>query len=302
MLYALSLISDFDSARTARAIGVDLLMILTAIPGELVPSWHRWIFNAVSCAAFPYLFAALWRMFSAAIAEARGERASVRSLRALRAITVTFWTVFPLIWAAVQLDLLSLRAEEVLWSAADICGKIFFSSSLLHGNFMTIEHRKLAAMRVVEEANRARVIQELRAAVEQKESFINLMSHELRTPLNGIIGLSNALLSELPERGETARTLSAIRGSGARLLNLINDILDAAALRKGRLAVARNRVALGHAVGDVLELTAPLAKQGVRMASELPGDLPPVCGDMSRIVQVRFGVKSYGGKRVKAGI
>eukprot|EP00887_Chlorella_sp_A99_P003023 scaffold9.g3023.t1 len=31
---------------------------------------------------------------------------------------------------------------------------IFFSSTLLHGNFMTIEHRRLLAMRVVEEANR----------------------------------------------------------------------------------------------------------------------------------------------------
>lgn len=31
---------------------------------------------------------------------------------------------------------------------------------------------------------------------------------------------------------ETTKTLTTIRNSGARLLNLINDILDAAALRK----------------------------------------------------------------------
>jgi signal transduction histidine kinase len=31
---------------------------------------------------------------------------------------------------------------------------------------------------------------------------------------------------------DTVKTLTTIRNSGARLLNLINDILDAAALRK----------------------------------------------------------------------
>lgn len=148
-------------------------------------------------------------------------------------------------------------------------GKIFFSSSLLHGNFMTIEHRRLMAMRVVEEANRVKVIHELRQLVEQKEQFIALTSHELRTPLNGIIGLSNALLMDGPPDSEISRTVATIRNSGARLLNLINDILDAAALRKGALVVAHNRVVLQHAVDDVLELTSPLAKPGVKISNRM---------------------------------
>jgi hypothetical protein len=48
----------------------------------------------------------------------------------------------------------SLFTEELLWCVADTCGKIFFSSTLLHSNFMSIEHRRMVAMRVVEEANR----------------------------------------------------------------------------------------------------------------------------------------------------
>ena len=53
-----------------------------------------------------------------------------------------------------QVDAVSLLTEEVLWCLADTCGKIFFSSTLLHSNFMSIEHRRMMAMRVVEEANR----------------------------------------------------------------------------------------------------------------------------------------------------
>ena len=37
---------------------------------------------------------------------------------------------------------------------------------------------------------------------------------------------------------DTAKTLGTIRNSGARLLNLVNDILDAAALRKVRIWAA----------------------------------------------------------------
>lgn len=46
-----------------------------------------------------------------------------------------------------------------------------------------------------------------------------------------------------------------IRTSGARLLALINDVMDAAALRQNRLVLAKGRVALRPLVGDVVDLT-----------------------------------------------
>lgn len=36
-------------------------------------------------------------------------------------------------------------------------GKVMFSSSLLYGNFLTLEQRKLVAMRIIEESNRIQV-------------------------------------------------------------------------------------------------------------------------------------------------
>ncbi len=302
MLYALSLISDFSPRRVTVAIGVDVFMIATAVPGELIPHWSRWIFNIASCVVFPYVAHELWCMYGDAIYGAgESDRAAQVSLRALQCFTVTFWTLFPVIWLLVQLNWITLRTEEILWSIADISGKIFFSSSLLHGNFMTIDSRRLMAMRVVEEANRSRVIQELRQLVEQKEAFIALMSHELRTPLNGIIGLSNALLMDVSSETEMGRTLATIRNSGARLLNLINDILDAAALRKGKLVVGRNRVMIQHCVDDVIELTLPLAKAGVRLSSKVPADIPPVVGDASRLVQILYNLVGNSCKFTENG-
>lgn len=59
-------------------------------------------------------------------------------------------------------------------------------------------------------------------------------------------------------------TLQTIRSSGLRLLNLVSDILDAAAIRKGRLTVAMNKVNLGTVVQTVMEVAQPLAQPGVR--------------------------------------
>ena len=101
MLYALSMLSDFTPRRVAAAIGVDLLMLATVVPGELWPSWHRWLWSAASCACYPYVFHELWHMHTAAIGEGR-EAGTRAALRWMRNLTVTFWSVFPLIWAAVQ--------------------------------------------------------------------------------------------------------------------------------------------------------------------------------------------------------
>lgn len=123
MIYALSLISDFDGRRLTQTLAVDVIMLVTIIPGELVPAWHRWIWNAISCAVFPYLFMQLWDMYTSAIDEAGDDLAARSSLRALRGFTVTVWTVFPVIWAVVQLELVSLKTEEILWSFADVFGE-----------------------------------------------------------------------------------------------------------------------------------------------------------------------------------
>jgi len=83
------------------------------------------------------------------------------------------------------------------------------------------------------------VITELQELVAQKERFMSSISHEFRTPLNGIIGLSEALMSNLcgAVDDKVHHQLHIIRTSGLRLLALINDIMDAAALRRSQLFV-----------------------------------------------------------------
>ena len=48
---------------------------------------------------------------------------------------------------------------------------------------------------------------------------------------------------------DAQKTVSTIHNSGCRLLNLINDILDAAALKKGTLVVQQGKVNLKNVTG-----------------------------------------------------
>jgi signal transduction histidine kinase len=110
---------------------------------------------------------------------------------------------------------------------------------------------------------------------DQKHAFLRLVSHELRTPLNSILGFSEILSAELlgplghPQYREYA---SIIRGSGKKLLRLINQVLEIGRLQGAALEVRPEPVepALEEAVGQLGE---EIAAQGVQVSMTAEDDL-----------------------------
>ena len=81
---------------------------------------------------------------------------------------------------------------------------------------------------LLEEQKQKLIEERLRIAVEQGKArvhFLAQMSHELRAPLTSILGYT-----QLMQRGasglSTSEVCAAIHGSGLRLLNMVNEILD----------------------------------------------------------------------------
>ena len=63
------------------------------------------------------------------------------------------------------------------------------------------------------------------------------MSHEIRTPMNGILGFAD-LLKEPNLSGEKQQKyIGIIQKSGARMLNIINDIVDISKIEAGLMQV-----------------------------------------------------------------
>lgn len=101
------------------------------------------------------------------------------------------------------------------------------------------------------------------AADRERAAFLAAVSHELRSPLNAILGFADILMGEVdgPLSPSAKEEVEQIRGSGAHLLALINDILEFSALESGQLRLSRSRV-------DVFAL----ANEVIREARGLVGD------------------------------
>jgi sigma-B regulation protein RsbU (phosphoserine phosphatase) len=125
------------------------------------------------------------------------------------------------------------------------------------------------------------------AAVRSRASILATVSHDLRNPL-GTITLSAALL-ENPALGEAARAraLAVIRRSAERMNRLVADLLNAAVVEEGHLAVTVRPVAVGPLLAEGLEQLEPLAaRKAIRLVATVAAEgLRALC-DRDRVLQI----------------
>jgi PAS domain S-box-containing protein len=138
------------------------------------------------------------------------------------------------------------------------------------------------------------------SANRAKSEFLAVMSHELRTPLNAIIGFSEIVLRETfgPIANKRYRDyVDDIRGSGAHLLELINDILDLSKAEAGQIELVEEPVEVEPLVGACLAMLSPRAQQaGVELIAEVAGDLPNLLADERKLRQALLNLITNGIK------
>ncbi len=100
------------------------------------------------------------------------------------------------------------------------------------------------------------------AASTAKSVFLATMSHELRSPLNAVIGYAEMIAEDIAA-GDPPNAADAdnIRSSGARLLRLINDVLDLASVEAGQMQVALEPANIGDVLTAAAHAVAPLAAE-----------------------------------------
>lgn len=115
------------------------------------------------------------------------------------------------------------------------------------------------------EAARDEALHRAENASKAKSDFLAAMSHELRTPLNAILGFSDVIQNQLlgplgqSKYGDYARH---IHTSGTLLLDLVNDILDIAAIEAGRKKLTVRDIDLGEVVDECLAIVDHRAREG----------------------------------------
>ena len=151
--------------------------------------------------------------------------------------------------------------------------------------------------------DRKRALAEAVDASRSKSEFLANMSHEIRTPLNGVIGMTELLLHDRPDRRSSASTRRPRRNSGEALLDVINDILDFSKIEAGKLELDRHDFDLREAVEDTCEMLAPQAHgKGLELMAWIDDDVPALRhGDRGRLRQVLTNLLSNAVKFTEAG-
>ena len=186
------------------------------------------------------------------------------------------------------------------WWAYTLYGLAFAAVVLAYGR----SHRK-ELRREREAADRERAVNaQLREIDKLKDGFLADTSHELRTPLYGITGLAESLIDgatgELPE--ETKAHLAMIAGSGRRLGQLVNDILDYSRLTHKSLKLRRRPVDLRSLAEVVLTLQKPLSSsKNLELRNTVPADLPAVDADEARLEQILHNLVGNAVKFTEEG-
>jgi signal transduction histidine kinase len=124
-----------------------------------------------------------------------------------------------------------------------------------------------------------------------KDEFVSSVSHELRSPLAAISGyvelMTRKPLEQIPIEKRT-KAFNIILDSTNRLTQFINDILDLAKLKAGRVDVRKTPFSCGEGVGrnhePFLSLVGKKENDGTRCW--LSADLPVLPADDEKIRQV----------------
>ncbi len=93
-----------------------------------------------------------------------------------------------------------------------------------------------------------------------KSAFLANMSHEIRTPMNGIIGFSDLLKTPNLSGEKQQKYLEIIEKSGARMLNIINDIVDISKIESGLMKVYIKETAINDQIKNIYNIFKPEAE------------------------------------------
>ena len=137
-----------------------------------------------------------------------------------------------------------------------------------------------------------------------KTKFVDHISYQLRDPLNTIIGFSEMLEMEVtgPLNDKQKDYAASILTASNRLLDLVNDIIDLAAIDAGQLRLDMAEVDVARLLEKAATYATLKAEDAeVRLRLDCPKDIGTIRADEKRLRQVVFNLLSNAFAFTEAG-
>jgi signal transduction histidine kinase len=136
-------------------------------------------------------------------------------------------------------------------------------------------------------ANFNRMTEEVQLSQQTLRDFLANISHELKTPLTSIRGFSQAMLDgTIDDRPGIERSAKVISDESARVLRLVEELLDLSRIESGQISMRQEAIDLGELFEHVAEVFALRSEEG-RVRLEIhSGGSGRILGDYDRLEQV----------------
>ncbi|KQT84246.1 ATP-binding protein [Methylobacterium sp. Leaf466] len=144
-----------------------------------------------------------------------------------------------------------------------------------------------------------------RAAAGLKSEILAKINHEVRPPLDGILGFTDAMLTEQfgPLENERYREcLHDIRASGEHVLAVVKDLADLASLEAGRRDLAFTEVPLNDIVSSCVAMMLPqAARDRIVIRTSFSENLTRLVADEPSVRQAALNVIANAIRFTQAG-
>lgn len=153
------------------------------------------------------------------------------------------------------------------------------------GPFFLASILDITQKRQAEEALRAKA--EAEAANEAKDRFLAILSHELRTPLTPIVYAVAMLENDQDCPPHIQEAIATIQRNVWLEARLIDDLLDLARIRNGKLTLEVQNVEAHNLIQEARKISlAELTKKHIHLVERLDATQTQLCGDPGRLRQV----------------
>ena len=170
----------------------------------------------------------------------------------------------------------------------------------LYKNIKLREHANIELKKANEELLLAK--EKAEEASRLKSQFVSTITHELRTPLYGVIGITNIILDEHKELGNSPH-LKSLKFSAKYLLSLVNDILQINKIEEKRIVLENLIFNLTDEITLIKNSVEFIAdKNNDTLILEIDTAIPEfLIGDKLRLSQIIMNLVSNALKFTKNG-
>ncbi|HSX35804.1 MAG TPA: ATP-binding protein [Patescibacteria group bacterium] len=168
---------------------------------------------------------------------------------------------------------------------------------------MVVDRQSIGCAILIQDTTEERILE------RSRDEFFSIASHELRTPLTSIKGNSSLIMEYYEDAlkdPSLKEMVSDIHESSGRLIEIVNDFLDASRLEQGRLSYHLESLMLSEVIETATyELSRLAAQKNIQLhvAHELLAKdlLPPILADKNRLKQIIFNLLGNAIKFTEKG-